>query len=70
VFLIPAVALLSWPIEPLSLSFRKVELGAVAVSVLLTWALVWQGRSSRWRGVVLIAGYVGVASVFFAAGDR
>ena len=33
VFLIPAVALLSWLIEPLSLSFRPVEIGALAGGV-------------------------------------
>ena len=36
VFLIPAVALLSWPIEPLALSFRPVEIGVIGGSALLT----------------------------------
>ena len=36
VFLIPAVALLSWLIDPLSLSFRPVEIGALAGSVVFT----------------------------------
>ena len=35
VFLIPAVALLSWLIDPLSLSFRPVEIAALAGSVAL-----------------------------------
>jgi Ca2+:H+ antiporter len=70
VFLIPAVALLSWLIEPLSLAFRPVELIAVGGSVIFTVVLLFGGKSSRWRGVVLIAAYVGVAIAFFAVGDR
>jgi Ca2+:H+ antiporter len=70
VFLIPAVALLSWLIEPLALSFRPVELIAVGASVLLTAALLAQGRSSRVRGVALILAYVAVAVAFLIAGDR
>ena len=70
VFLIPAVALLSWTIEPLALSFRLVELAAVGGSALFAAALLFGGRSSRLKGVLLIAGYVCVAAAFFAAGDR
>ena len=70
VFLIPAVALLSWLIEPLSLAFRPVEIFAVAGSVLFTAALLFNGHSSRWRGWLLIAAYVAVAVAFYAAGDR
>src|ERR687891_1176697 len=47
VVLIPAVALLSWAIEPLALSFRPIELAAVGGSVLLTSILLVQGRSTR-----------------------
>ncbi len=70
VFLIPAVALLSWLIEPLSLAFRpdrdhrRRRLGA------FTAALLWGGYSTRWRGYALIAAYIGVAIAFFAVGDR
>jgi Ca2+:H+ antiporter len=70
VFLIPAVALLAWAIEPLALSFRPVEIGVVAASVVLTAALLAQGQSSRARGVVLIAAYVAAALAFFLAGER
>jgi Ca2+:H+ antiporter len=70
VFLIPAVALLSWLIEPLALSFRPVELGVVAVSVIVTGLLLAQGQSSRARGVTLIAMYVLAAAAFYMAGDR
>jgi Ca2+:H+ antiporter len=70
VFLIPAVALLSWFIEPLALSFRRVELGAVGFSALLIGLLFWDRRSSNWHGAALIAVYGGVAAAFFFAGDR
>jgi Ca2+:H+ antiporter len=70
VFLIPAVALLSWLIDPLALSFRQVEIAVMAGSALLTAALLWRGRSGSWRGLVLIIGYVAAAAIFFIAGDR
>ncbi len=70
VFLIPAVALLSWLIDPLALSFRVVELAVVALATVLTAALLAQGQSSRARGVVLIAAYVLAALAFFLAGTR
>jgi Ca2+:H+ antiporter len=70
VFLVPAVAVLSWAIKPLALSFRQVELAVVGCSALLVAALLAQGRSSRWRGVVLAAAYVGAAVIFYKAGNR
>jgi Ca2+:H+ antiporter len=70
VFLIPAVALLSWLIEPLALSFRPVELLALGASVLFAALLLAQGRSSRTRGAALIVAYVLVAAAFFLAGER
>ena len=70
VFLIPAVALLALLIDPLALAFRPVELAALAGSVLLTSALLWQGWSSRGRGIALIAAYGTVAVGFLLAGDR
>jgi Ca2+:H+ antiporter len=70
VFLIPAVALLAWLIDPLSLSFRPVELIVLGGSVAVTAALLVQGRSSRLRGALLIATYVAAAAAFLIAGDR
>ena len=70
VFLIPAVALLAWLIEPLALSFRPVEIGVLAAAAALTTLLVADGRSSRLKGTLLIVAYVGAAAAFFAAGDR
>jgi len=70
VFLIPAVTLLAWLIDPLALSFRPIELISTAVAVALTAALLFDGRSSRAKGVVLVAAYVGAAAGFWIAGDR
>jgi Ca2+:H+ antiporter len=70
VFLIPAVALLSWAIDPLALSFRPVEIVTLGAAVLFTAVVLWRGRSSRFRGGLLIAAYVAAAVGFFIAGDR
>jgi Ca2+:H+ antiporter len=70
VFLIPAVTLLALLIDPLALAFRPVELVALAGSVVFTTALLWQGWSSRGRGIALIAAYGTVAVGFLLAGDR
>ncbi|MEZ5101863.1 MAG: calcium/proton exchanger [Thermoleophilia bacterium] len=71
VFLIPAVAVLSWAVSPaLPLSFRPVEMASLAIAIGLVTTLLWQARSARWRGVALIAVYVGIAVWFFLAGDR
>jgi Ca2+:H+ antiporter len=69
VFLIPAVTLLSWLITPLALGFRQVEIGALALSLGIAIVTIWGGVSSRLRGAVLIAAYIGVAAMFFVAGD-
>jgi Ca2+:H+ antiporter len=70
VFLIPAVALLALLIEPLAFSFRQVEMAMLAGALVLTATVLFQGRSSRLRGGILIAGYLAVAVVFFQAGER
>jgi Ca2+:H+ antiporter len=70
VFLIPAVALLSWAIEPLALSFRPIEILALAGSTVLVAGLLWDGRSTRARGIALVGAYVLVALAFFLVGDR
>jgi Ca2+:H+ antiporter len=70
VFLIPAVAVLSWLIEPLALSFRPIEIAALGAATALTAALLLNGRSSRLKGAILIVGYAGVAASFYIAGDR
>ena len=70
VFLIPAVVLLSWLIEPLSLTFRPVEIAALAGSVAFAALVLFGGRSSRARGGALLAGYGVVVIMFFLAGER
>jgi Ca2+:H+ antiporter len=70
VFLIPAVTLLALLIDPLALSLRPVEIGALTFGVVMTFILLVQGRSSRLRGVILIAAYVAVAVAFALSGDR
>jgi Ca2+:H+ antiporter len=70
VFLIPAVTLLSWLIDPLALGFRKVEMAALGLSLAIVIATIWGGASSKLRGGILVASYVGVAAMFFVAGDR
>jgi len=70
VFLVPAVALLAWLIEPLALSFRPVELGVLGGAAVLTAALLANGRSSRLRGAILVGAYVFCAVAFFVAGER
>jgi Ca2+:H+ antiporter len=68
VFVIPAVALVSWLIKPLALSFRPVEIVALALSTALVGVLLAQGRSSRLRGGALLAGYGMLVIAFFLAG--
>jgi len=70
VFLIPAVALLSWAIEPLALSFRPVELAALGASALVVAAFFVDRKSSRRDGAALIVLYVVVAVAFFISGNR
>jgi Ca2+:H+ antiporter len=70
VFLIPAVALISWAIEPLALSFRPVELAALGASAIVVATFFVDRKSSRRDGAALILLYVVVAAAFFIAGDR
>ncbi|MBA3413454.1 MAG: calcium/proton exchanger [Actinobacteria bacterium] len=70
VFLIPAVALLAWLIDPVALSFRPVELIAMGGGAVIATALLADGRTSRSHGVALILAYVGTVAMFFLAGDR
>ena len=70
VFLIPAVALLSWLIDPLSLSFRPVEIAALAGSLALHDVVLFGGQSSRARGVAPARWLRRRRDGFFLAGDR
>jgi Ca2+:H+ antiporter len=70
VFLIPAVVLLSWLIEPLALGFREVEIAALAFGLVVTAVTLWGGHASKGRGAILLVAYALVAAAFYAAGDR
>jgi Ca2+:H+ antiporter len=70
VFLIPAVVLLSWLIDPLALSFRAVEIAALGGATVFTALILWDGQSSRARGGLLLTGYGVVVLAFYLAGDR
>ncbi len=70
VLLIPAVTIISWAIDPLSLAFRPVELGVIAAATGLTALLLIDGRSTRTKGIVLIGAYCLAALSFFLVGDR
>lgn len=70
VFLIPAVAILSWAIDPLALSFRPVEIAVMGGTAAFCSVVLFGGHSSRGRGILLLAGYAAVAAAFFIVGDR
>jgi Ca2+:H+ antiporter len=70
VFLIPAVTILSWAINPLTLAFRQVEIAVMGGAALLAALLLVRGRSSTWLGVVLVAAYAVAAVIFYKAGAR
>ena len=66
-----AVALLSWIVEPaLPLTFRPVELAAIGGSALAVGIVLWDGRTRRWEGALLIGLYAIAAVGFAVAGDR
>ena len=68
---VPVVMLLSLLFEhSLALSFRVVELAAMAAGVALAGGAVADGRSDRREGAVLVAAYGVVALAFFLAGNR
>jgi Ca2+:H+ antiporter len=70
VFLIPAVAVISWAISPLSFAFREVEIAVMGGAAILTALILARGRSSSWRGWVLLGGYAIAAAIFYKAGGR
>ena len=71
VFLIPAVALLSWLIEPLALGFRQVEIARARRRLVVTVAaLCGGGRVDGGAASCCWSAYAVVVAAFFAAGDR
>jgi Ca2+:H+ antiporter len=70
-FVIPAVALLSFLVSPaLPLSFRPIELIAMGGAAAGVAFVVRDGLSRRWEGGLLIAAYGGVAVAALLVGDR
>jgi Ca2+:H+ antiporter len=68
--LIPLVALASWAIDPISFSFRPIELAALAAATALTAVVLAPGRTSRQGGVILLVAYAALVVVFAYAGNR
>ncbi len=67
-FVAPAVALLSWLVgRGLPLSFRVVELATIAAAAAFSTMVIWDGRSRRWEGFLLVAVYGGVVVVYALA---
>jgi Ca2+:H+ antiporter len=68
--LIPLVVLISWGFEPLTLSFRPIELTAVGIAAVLPALVLRAGRTTAIGGVILLVAYSGLAVSFFLSGDR
>lgn len=69
--LIPLVALISWAFEPpLALSFRPIELIAIAIAAALPALVLRTGRTTRLGGVVLLFAYSVLVVSFYLSGDR
>jgi Ca2+:H+ antiporter len=65
-FVAPAVALLSWLVgQGLPLSFRVIELGTMAAAAAFAALVIWDGRSKRWEGFLLVAVYGAIAVLYF-----
>src|SRR5437899_1526898 len=66
VFVTPAVCLLSWLVgRGLPLSFRVIEIVTMAAAALFSTLVIWDGRSRRWEGFLLVGVY-GLAVVAYA----
>jgi len=68
--LIPLVALVSWTIDPLALSFRPIELGALAIATALAGLVLAPRRPTRLGGSTLLLAYVVLGVAFYYAGSR
>jgi Ca2+:H+ antiporter len=71
VFVAPAVALLSWIVQPeLPLGFRPIELATMAGAAAFVAIVIRDGRTKRWEGFMLLAVYAAVVVAYGVAGDR
>jgi Ca2+:H+ antiporter len=65
-FVIPVVCLLSWLVGPgLPLAFRVIEIVTMAGAAAFATLVIWDGRSRRWEGFLLVGVY-GLAVVAYA----
>ena len=68
---VPVVTLLSLLFaHPLALSFRWTEVFAMGGAAVLVAATVWDGRSHRREGMLLVAAYVATVLGFLLGGGR
>jgi Ca2+:H+ antiporter len=71
VFVAPAVALLSWIVQPeLPLGLRPIELATMAGAAAFVALVIRDGRTQRWEGVMLLAVYGAVVVAYGLSGDR
>src|SRR5712691_2968912 len=62
---VPVVLLLSFAFRhPLTLAFRPIELGSMAIATAVVAVLLRDGRGRRWEGAALVGLYVGLAVAF------
>jgi len=66
---IPLVALISWGFTPLALSFRPIELAAMALAAALPALVLRTGRTTRLGGAILLAAYSALAVAAYLSGD-
>jgi Ca2+:H+ antiporter len=65
-FVTPTVCLLSWLVgRGLPLSFRVIEIVTMAAAAAFATLVIWDGRSRRWEGFLLVGVY-GLAVVAYA----
>jgi Ca2+/H+ antiporter len=67
---IPLIALLSWGFTPLALSFRPIELAAMAISAALPALVLRTGKTTRLSGAILLAAYSALAVASYLSGDQ
>jgi len=66
---IPLIAVISWGFAPLALSFRPIELTAMAVAAALPALVLRTGRTTRLGGAILLAAYSALAVAAYLSGD-
>ncbi len=67
---IPLVTLISWGFTPLALSFRPIELAAMALAAALPALVLRTGRTTRLSGAILLAAYSALVVACYLSGDR